>query len=183
MRSPGTVSGLQKEPKDRGRPGHGRRYAPGLTTRRAQSNLSTKDNAVSTAIPVPEAAPQAPQPAQAPQAPQPAQAPLAGQAAQAPLLPQAPQASQDKSAPRPPEDIARSLFVIGRRVSRRHPLLADTLLALAILAFATLWLSRSPFASPRAALVQAALIAPVAVRRVRPTSVFACLCAIALAQW
>jgi signal transduction histidine kinase len=142
---------------------------------------------VSTAIPVPGAAPQAPQPAQAPQAPLAAEPPLAPQPAQAPLAAQPPLApqvpSQDQSAPRPPEDIARSLFVIGRRVSRRHPLLADTLLALAILAFATLWLSRSPFASPRAALVQAALIAPVAVRRVRPTSVFACLCAIALAQW
>jgi signal transduction histidine kinase len=93
-------------------------------------------------------------------------------------LPDFPQA-----APRPPEEITRSLFVIGRRVSRGHPLLADTLLALAILAFATLWLIRSPFASPRAALVQAALIVPIAVRRVRPSEVFLCSCAIALVQW
>jgi signal transduction histidine kinase len=93
-------------------------------------------------------------------------------------LPDFPQA-----APRPPEEITRSLFVIGRRVSRGHPLLADTLLALAILAFATLWLIRSPFAGPRAALVQAALIVPIAVRRVRPSEVFLCTCAIALVQW
>ena len=83
----------------------------------------------------------------------------------------------------PPDEITRSLFVRGRRVARAHPLALDTLAAAVLLAVCTVWLAGSPFASLRAGLVQAALIAVIAARRVWPAPVFVAACAIAFGQW
>jgi signal transduction histidine kinase len=83
----------------------------------------------------------------------------------------------------PPDDITRSLFAQGRRVAHAHPLAIDALLAAVLLAACTEWLVQSPFASLRAGLVQAALIAVIAARRVWPAAVFVVASAIGLAQW
>ena len=83
----------------------------------------------------------------------------------------------------PPDEITRSLFVRGRRVARAHPLALDALAAAVLLAVCTVWLAGSPFASLRAGLVQAALIAVIAARRVWPVPVFLATCAIAFGQW
>jgi signal transduction histidine kinase len=83
----------------------------------------------------------------------------------------------------PPDEITRSLFGQGRRVAHAHPLAIDTMVAAVLLAVCTLWLVQTDFATPRAGLVQAALIAVIAVRRVWPTAVFLVACAIGFAQW
>jgi signal transduction histidine kinase len=83
----------------------------------------------------------------------------------------------------PPDEITRSLFGQGRRVAHAHPLAIDTMVAAVLLAVCTLWLVQTDFATPRAGLVQAALIAVLAVRRVWPTAVFLVASAIGLAQW
>ena len=83
----------------------------------------------------------------------------------------------------PPDEIDRSLFGRGRRVAHAHPLAIDALVAAVLLAVCTVWLVQSPFASWRAGLVQAALIAVIAVRRVWPTAVFLAAAAIGFAQW
>ena len=83
----------------------------------------------------------------------------------------------------PPDEITRSLFVRSRRLARAHPLAIDALAAAVLLAVCTVWLTGSPFASVRAGLVQAVLIATIAVRRVWPAPVFLAACAIAFGQW
>lgn len=83
----------------------------------------------------------------------------------------------------PPEEITRGLFGRGRVLVRTYPLATDALLAAVLLALSTVWLVGSPFASPRAAIVQTALVATVAVRRAWPSGVFLLACAIAFAQW
>ena len=66
---------------------------------------------------------------------------------------------------------------------RTHPLATDTLLAAVLLAVSSVWLAGSGFASPRAAVVQTALIAPLTVGRLYPSAVFLGISAIAFAQW
>jgi signal transduction histidine kinase len=83
----------------------------------------------------------------------------------------------------PPDEITRSLFGQGRRVAHAHPLAIDTMVAAVLLALCTLWLAQSGFASLRAGLVQAALIAVIAARRVWPAPVFLAASAIGFAQW
>jgi signal transduction histidine kinase len=83
----------------------------------------------------------------------------------------------------PPDEITRSLFGQGRRVARAHPLAIDTMVAAGLLAVCMLWLVQSDFATPRAALVQAALIAVIAARRIWPTTVFLVASAIGFTQW
>ena len=83
----------------------------------------------------------------------------------------------------PPDEIDRSLFGQGRRVAHAHPLAIDALVAAVLLAVCTVWLAQSPFASLHAGLVQAALIAVIAVRRVWPAAVFLAAAAIGFAQW
>ena len=83
----------------------------------------------------------------------------------------------------PPDEIDRSLFGQGRRVAHAHPLAIDALVAAVLLAVCTVWLVQSPFASLHAGLVQAALIAVIAVRRVWPVPVFLAAAAIGFAQW
>ena len=83
----------------------------------------------------------------------------------------------------PPEEITGGLFNRGRDIVRTHPLATDALLAAVLLALSTVWLAGSGLASPRAAVVQTALVATVAVRRTRPAGVFLLACAIAFAQW
>jgi signal transduction histidine kinase len=83
----------------------------------------------------------------------------------------------------PPEDITRGLFGWGRNMVRSYPMTLDALLAAALLALSTVWLVGSPFADVRAAVVQTALIATVAVRRWCPSVVFLIACAIAFGQW
>jgi signal transduction histidine kinase len=83
----------------------------------------------------------------------------------------------------PPDEISRSLFGRGRGLMRTHPLATDTLLAAVLLAVSSVWLAGSGFAGLRAAIVQTALIAPLAVRRLYPSPVFLVTSAIAFAQW
>ena len=92
-------------------------------------------------------------------------------------------ASPQWTSLQPPEEITGGVFGLGRRTLRNHPFACDALLATALLALSTAWLSGSPFASPRAGAVQALLVATVAVRRTRPAVVFLIACAIAFAQW
>ena len=68
-------------------------------------------------------------------------------------------------------------------MAHAHPLALDALVAAVLLAVCTVWLVQSPFAGWRAGLVQAALIAVIAVRRVWPTAVFLAAAAIGFAQW
>jgi signal transduction histidine kinase len=83
----------------------------------------------------------------------------------------------------PPDEITRSLFGRGRRIAHAHPLAIDTLIAAVLLAVCTVWLAQSRFASLEAGLVQAALIAVIAARRVWPTGVFLAASAIGFVQW
>jgi signal transduction histidine kinase len=83
----------------------------------------------------------------------------------------------------PPEEITSGLFNRGRQIVRTRPLATDSLLAAVLLALSTVWLDGSPFASPRAGLIQALLVATVALRRAWPSAVFLVACAIAFAQW
>ena len=83
----------------------------------------------------------------------------------------------------PPDEITRGLFGRGRGLMRTHPLATDTLLAAVLLAVSSVWLAGSGFAGLRAAVVQTALIAPLAVRRLYPSAVFVVTSAIAFAQW
>jgi signal transduction histidine kinase len=83
----------------------------------------------------------------------------------------------------PPDEITHSLFGQGRRIALAHPRAIDALLAAVLLAVCTVWLAMSHFASLRAGLVQAALIAVIVPRRVWPTAVFLAAGAIGLAQW
>ena len=68
-------------------------------------------------------------------------------------------------------------------MAHAHPLALDALVAAVLLAVCTVWLVQSPFAGRRAGLVQAALIAVIAVRRVWPIAVFLAAAAIGFAQW
>jgi signal transduction histidine kinase len=83
----------------------------------------------------------------------------------------------------PPEEITGGLFGRGRAIARAHPVATDALLAAVLLALSTLWLAGSGFPEPRAAIVQTALVATVAVRRTWPAAVFLLACAVAFAQW
>jgi signal transduction histidine kinase len=83
----------------------------------------------------------------------------------------------------PPDEITRSLFGQGRRIAHAHPLAIDALVAAALLAVCTVWLAQSDFAHPGAGLLQAALIAAIAARRVWPIPVFLVACSLGLAQW
>ena len=71
-------------------------------------------------------------------------------------------------------------FGLGRRVLLEHPLLTDALLAVALLLLSTAWLVWSPFVGLHAALLQAALVVPLAWRRVRPTGILLLVSAVAL---
>src|SRR5580704_16856045 len=86
------------------------------------------------------------------------------------------------TAPRP-EEIPGGLFASGRRVVRTHPLATDALVAAVLLALSTVWLAGSGFASPRTIVVQTALIAAIAARRIWPSGVFLLTSAIAFGQW
>ena len=66
---------------------------------------------------------------------------------------------------------------------RTHPLATDALLVAVLLVASSAWLAMSGFASYRAAIVQTALIAPLAVRRLYPSAVFLVISAIAFGQW
>ncbi|HTX26597.1 MAG TPA: sensor histidine kinase [Streptosporangiaceae bacterium] len=88
-----------------------------------------------------------------------------------------------QTALQPPDEITRSLFGRGRQLARAYPLAIDALAAVVLLALCTAWLAQSPFATLRAGIIQAALLALIAVRRVWPVPVFLLTCAIAFAQW
>ncbi len=88
-----------------------------------------------------------------------------------------------RTVPPRPEEIPGGQFSSGRRVVRTHPLATDTLVAAVLLVLSTVWLAGSGFASPRAIVIQTALIAVIAARRLWPTAVFLLASAIALAQW
>ena len=83
----------------------------------------------------------------------------------------------------PPDEITGGLFGRGRHLVRAHPLVTDTLLALVLLVVCSVWLAGSHFAHWHTALLQTALILPVAVRRLWPSSVFLFMCALAFVQW
>ena len=86
------------------------------------------------------------------------------------------------SVPRP-EESPGGLFASGRRVVRTHPLATDALVAAVLLALSTVWLAGSGFASSRTIVVQTALIAAIAARRIWPSAVFLLTSAIAFGQW
>jgi signal transduction histidine kinase len=92
-------------------------------------------------------------------------------------------APSGRPAEQPPDEITRGLFGRGRRLTRTHPLVTDTLLAALLLILSSVWLAGSGFAGFRAAAVQTALIVPLAVRRLYPSAVFLVISAIAFAQW
>src|ERR1700677_946125 len=92
-------------------------------------------------------------------------------------------ASPQAAPPQPPDEIARGLFERGRAIAATRPLATDTLLAAVLLALSTVWLVGSPYGGPRAAIVQTALIAMVAIRRFWPTGTFLLACGIGFAQW
>ncbi len=83
----------------------------------------------------------------------------------------------------PPEEIAGALFSRGRHIVRTRPLATDMLLAAVLLGLSTVWLTGTVFATPRNAIVQALLVATVALRRFWPAPVFLVASAIAFAQW
>jgi signal transduction histidine kinase len=91
--------------------------------------------------------------------------------------------SRGPTSLQPPADITGGLFGWGRTMVRSYPLATDALLAAALLGLSTFWLAGSPFADVRAAVVQTALVATVAVRRRQPSIVFLLASAIAFAQW
>jgi signal transduction histidine kinase len=84
---------------------------------------------------------------------------------------------------RPPDEIARGLFSRGRRFVRTHPLASDSLLAAVLLTLSSVWLAGVPFSGVRPAVVQTALIAALAVRRLWPSAVFLFTSGLAFAQW
>ena len=92
-------------------------------------------------------------------------------------------ATVSAGAEQPPDEISRGLFGQGRRLWRTRPLAWDLLLAAVLLVLSSVWLAGSPFASDRAAIVQTALIVPLVVRRLFPSTVFLVISAIAFAQW
>lgn len=75
------------------------------------------------------------------------------------------------------------LFENLRRIGTSHTLAADALAAAVLLALCTVWLVRSGSADWQKALVQLALVAPLAWRRSQPSVVFSVIAVIALAQW
>jgi signal transduction histidine kinase len=83
----------------------------------------------------------------------------------------------------PPDEITRGLFGRSMRLALAHRVAADALAAAVLLALSTVWLAGSPFARLDTALIQTALIAVLAVRRVWPSAVFLAACAIAFGQW
>jgi signal transduction histidine kinase len=83
----------------------------------------------------------------------------------------------------PPDEISRGLFGRGLQLMRTHPLATDMLLAAVLLVLSSVWLALSGFASYRAAIVQTALIVPLTVRRLYPSTVFLVISAVAFAQW
>jgi signal transduction histidine kinase len=83
----------------------------------------------------------------------------------------------------PPDEISRGLFGRSIRLALTHRVAADALAAAVLLALSTVWLVGSPFARLDTALTQAALIAPLAVRRIWPSAVFLAVSAIAFGQW
>jgi signal transduction histidine kinase len=90
--------------------------------------------------------------------------------------------SRSTPAP-PPADARRPLFENVRRIVHTHVLATDSLMAAALLALSTGWLVWTRSADWEKALVQLAVIAPLAWRRSQPTAVFCVMSAIALAQW
>jgi signal transduction histidine kinase len=82
----------------------------------------------------------------------------------------------------PPDEITRSLFGQGRRLAHAHPLAIDALIAALILAAGMVWLVQVHLGA-QAVLVQAALAAVIAVRRIWPAAVFLAASALGLAQW
>jgi signal transduction histidine kinase len=83
----------------------------------------------------------------------------------------------------PPDEIRRGLFGRGRHLVRTHPLATDTLLAIVLLALSTIWLAGSAQASLHNAVLQTGVVAPLALRRVWPFTVFLLISAVALVQW
>ena len=83
----------------------------------------------------------------------------------------------------PPDDISRGMFGRGIRLALTHRVAADGLAAAVLLALSTVWLVGSPFARLDTALIQTALIAPLAFRRIWPSAVFLAVAAIAFGQW
>ena len=92
-------------------------------------------------------------------------------------------ASPQWTSLQPPEEITGGMFSRGRDIVRTHPVATDALLAVILLALSTAWLAGSGTATPRAAILQAALVAVVAVRRAWPSGAFLLACAIAFVQW
>lgn len=72
---------------------------------------------------------------------------------------------------------------MSRRAAHSHPVLVDSLIALALLTFSTLWLVNSPFDGWNAAILQAALIAPLVWRRVHPSAIFVVISGVAFVQY
>jgi signal transduction histidine kinase len=72
---------------------------------------------------------------------------------------------------------------MSRRVAHTKPVLVDSLFALALLAFSTLWLVNSPFVGRNAAVLQAALIVPLIWRRVQPSGIFVVISGVAFVQY
>jgi signal transduction histidine kinase len=83
----------------------------------------------------------------------------------------------------PPDEITRGLFGRSMRLALTHRVAADALAAAVLLALSGFWLAASPFARLDTALIQTALIAVLAVRRVWPSGIFLAACAIAFGQW
>ena len=83
----------------------------------------------------------------------------------------------------PSDEISRGLLGRGVRLALTHRVAADGLAAAVLLALSTVWLVGSPFDRVDAGLFQAALIAPLAWRRIWPSAVFLIVSAIAFAQW
>jgi signal transduction histidine kinase len=95
-----------------------------------------------------------------------------------------PEASDLRRTPfQPPEDITHGLFATSRHIVRARPLATDALLAAVLLVLSTVWLAGSRFAGLHAAVLQAALIVPIAFRRARPSAVFVLVSGIAVVQW
>jgi signal transduction histidine kinase len=92
-------------------------------------------------------------------------------------------ASPQWTSLQPPEEITGGMFSRGRDIVRTHPLATDALLATVLLALSTAWLAGSGTATPGAAVLQAALVSTVAIRRAWPSGAFLLACAIALVQW
>src|SRR5580704_16285651 len=101
----------------------------------------------------------------------------------APQLPASQLPAPRATALQPPDEITRGLFGRGRSMVRSYPLAIDALAAALLLAPSTLWLVQSPFLGPRALVVQTALVAALAVRRLWPDVVFLLMSAIAFVQW